>query len=222
MKESLIVENINKEDLVTPECESFEYLGDKVLYDLCKEYPDHKNEQEVFAKIWLIGRSYAAALERGKDENKEINDDFYQIVSKKLKQSDLDTIIGRLKNKELREENIKLILGVYQKLHKLTISFGRGQKHSFCSKYLHFHFPNLFFIYDSRVASSISKFKIDLSEFKDLKSTFEYLPYFKFFCQCFILQKRIKDSHGIVVSPRQIDTFLVKKANEILRNKVGK
>ena len=39
-------------------------LGNKVLYDLCSSYPYHKTDEEIIAKIWLIGRSYAAAIER--------------------------------------------------------------------------------------------------------------------------------------------------------------
>ena len=45
-------------------------LGNKILYDMCQQYPFHNKSSEVIAKVWLIGRSYAAAIERRKDTPK--------------------------------------------------------------------------------------------------------------------------------------------------------
>ena len=39
-------------------------IGNGVLYDLCSRHPDHTNIGAVSAKCWLIGRSYAASVER--------------------------------------------------------------------------------------------------------------------------------------------------------------
>jgi len=52
-------------------------LGNDVLYQLCKKYPEHKTPEEIAAKIWLIGRAYAAAIERRKNKDEE-NDAFYE------------------------------------------------------------------------------------------------------------------------------------------------
>lgn len=41
-------------------------MGNQVLYDLCRRHPGHSEPGEILAKIWLIGRSYAAAIERGR------------------------------------------------------------------------------------------------------------------------------------------------------------
>lgn len=194
------------------EQEHIEYLGNKVLYDLCDKYPLHEKDQEIFAKIWLIGRSYAATLERGIGSNKDDNDLFYQKVVAKIRTSDFDKSLSELKGRNLTAENIKSIFDVYKKLHELTLTFERGQKHSFCSKYLHFHYPNLFFIYDSRAVESISKMKIDISMFKDLKSEYKYLPYFSFFLSCFQLREMVFKSKEL--TPRQIDIFLVNRANK--------
>ena len=40
--------------------------GNSVLYRMCKEQPEHKDIDVIVGKIWLIGRSYAAAIERRK------------------------------------------------------------------------------------------------------------------------------------------------------------
>ena len=37
---------------------------DDVLYDMCREWPDHKNIGTVQAKVRIIGRVYSAGLER--------------------------------------------------------------------------------------------------------------------------------------------------------------
>ena len=36
----------------------------QMLYDLCSNYPSQEDAEQVVAKIWLIGRSYAASVER--------------------------------------------------------------------------------------------------------------------------------------------------------------
>jgi hypothetical protein len=57
-------------------------LGNEVLYRLCEEHPRHDSDDSIIAKFWLIGRAYAAAVERRKksrDNDKEfyVGDDFY-------------------------------------------------------------------------------------------------------------------------------------------------
>jgi len=39
-------------------------FGNQVLYDMCRANPQHKEDRIIIGKIWLIGRSYAAAIER--------------------------------------------------------------------------------------------------------------------------------------------------------------
>jgi hypothetical protein len=51
-------------------------FGNEVLYDLCKNNFDHKDSAKILSKVWLIGRSYSAAIERRRNKD-EINDDFY-------------------------------------------------------------------------------------------------------------------------------------------------
>ena len=44
-------------------------FGNGILYEMCKEYPKHEKEDVIVGKIWLIGRSYAAAIERRKNKD---------------------------------------------------------------------------------------------------------------------------------------------------------
>ena len=38
--------------------------GNKILYDMCATKPRHDDIDIIVGKIWLIGRSYSAAIER--------------------------------------------------------------------------------------------------------------------------------------------------------------
>ena len=67
-------------------------LGNKVLYDLCSCHPHHKTDEEIIAKVWLIGRSYAAAIERRKNKTTDSEGDFFyeETVAPKIKNSEID------------------------------------------------------------------------------------------------------------------------------------
>lgn len=56
--------------------QSYWDLGNKVLYDLCRKYPRHEGYPEIIAKIWIIGRSYAAAIERRKSDAVKMDENF--------------------------------------------------------------------------------------------------------------------------------------------------
>lgn len=209
------IQQLIKELISLNEQKNIEYLGNKILYDLCKKYPSHTNDQEIFAKIWLIGRSYAATLERGVGSNKDDNDLFYNKVVAKIKNSKIDDTLKKLYGKNLTLGNLNEILSTYETFHKLTQSFERGQKHSFCSKYLHFHFPDLFFIYDSRAVESISSLKLDISQYKEFKVKYKNLPYVGFYLRCFqLLRETVSYPNERNFSPRQIDMLLINMANE--------
>ena len=80
---------------------------------------------------------------------------------------------------------------------------------SFSSKYLHFHFPDLFYIYDSRAVSALSKFKISL---KDLIIKNENVDkeYAQFSYKCSHLQKMIFENTAILLSIRELDNLLLR------------
>jgi hypothetical protein len=59
----------------------------------------------------------------------------------------------------LIEKSIPKILKVHFYLTDLINDLTEQNKRSFCSKYLHFHFPHLFFIYDTRAVKAIGLLK---------------------------------------------------------------
>ncbi len=73
--------NITKRDVDLAKTDDIWALGNETLYKLCRDHPEHKNDKAIVAKIWLIGRSYAAAIERRKNKaanNPIVNDAFYK------------------------------------------------------------------------------------------------------------------------------------------------
>ena len=116
-----------------------------VLYDLCKNYPHHSERCVILAKILLIGRAYAAAIERRKS-GAEINDDFYEkIVVPMFLKSNIDKKISSLaKCDTLSKENLPAVLSVHKYLVARMRTITGLDKRSLASKYLHFHRPELF------------------------------------------------------------------------------
>lgn len=72
-------------------------VGNDVLYSLCRTRPRHIHQGDILAKIWLIGRSYAVAIERRTEKSDE-NDDFYiDRVAPAIAASDIDRWIKAAK-----------------------------------------------------------------------------------------------------------------------------
>lgn len=135
-------------------------IGNQALYDLCQRYPRHVVDAEIVAKVWLIGRAYSASVERGRGKaagSELSNDRFYtEAIPNALRKSRLDQKLKALaKFEETDESSAAAVLDAHAHLVSVFYGLTRKSKRSLASKYLHFHRPNLFFIYDSRAASSI-------------------------------------------------------------------
>ena len=77
------------------------HISNEVLYDLCRKHPLHEERQVVLAKILLIGRAYAAAIERRKSYRNESNEDFYvRRVAPTIIRSPIDRWIEQAKRQK--------------------------------------------------------------------------------------------------------------------------
>lgn len=135
-------------------------LANSILYKMVEDYQSNADIDSVVAKIWLIGRSYSASVERRKNKSKTSNGDFYyDYVGPAICRSNIDSKISALRSETTITENT--ITEVCE-LHKCLMDILQKQtemdKRSLASKYLHFHLPGIVFIYDSRVQSVISSF----------------------------------------------------------------
>jgi len=191
-------------------------IGNHVLYDLCSRYPTHKDAAEIVAKIWLIGRAYAASVERGRGKvagTKLSNGQFYtETVSDALRKSQLDHKLDALASfDELNEANAGSILDAHAYLvrvfKELTPLKKPLNKRSLASKYLHFHRPKLFFIYDSRAASSIQRLQIPCHVIQAPQEVDE--SYARFVSAALDLREQVFSEFGQRLNPRQIDRLLL-------------
>jgi len=193
-------------------------LGNQVLYDLCSQHPLHKSQQEIIAKVWLIGRSYSAALERRKNKSSDsVGDLFYEDKAfPKIRDSPIDSWLGLFKaglalNKEFSEKAVE----IHSKLTDLFQKISGLEKRSLASKYLHFHHQELFFIYDSRAVKAIREItptkQVEWPDCLPIEHDGEYL---KFYRRCLWLCDDLKSKLGRKPSPREIDKILLVVADK--------
>jgi hypothetical protein len=195
-------------------------FGNKFLYDLCLDIFYHYRDDCILTKVLFIGRIYASAVERRRNNKGVINDDFYiNTVAPTLKRSKLDKYLEELKAiKSLNADDIKPVLQAHFYLADTLNKITDLNKRSFCSKYLHFHLSDLFFIYDSRAVSALRHFTkqvpknlIPILEIKDIDT-----EYAKFYCKCFEIKRQIEKSYNTTLTIRQFDNLLIDVANKRL------
>lgn len=185
-------------------------VGNDVLYELCQSRPTHSDEKNVIAKIWLIGRSYAAAIERRKNKSDEKNDDFYEnIVAPAIVTSSIDEWINKAKRcVEPCDASLGTLLQVHYDTTELFSKISDLKKRSLASKYLHFHVPQLFYIYDTRAVGALRMFS-DVVSRAGKQTMVADNEYRKFAVKCLELQKYIKNIYKMDLSPRQLDNLLM-------------
>jgi hypothetical protein len=181
-------------------------LGNQVLYDLCRANHTHCRDDVIIAKVWLIGRTYAAAIERRRIPGRWTGDEFYENhVAPMIRNSGIDTWFARLSETVGKDE--ALDLEVHHQLTSLFTQISNLEKRSLASKYLHFHFPERFYIYDSRAADSIRNLTTVRTNASSLRNHDH--AYAGFYLRCQQLCERLAPlAHG-ELSPRQIDKVLL-------------
>jgi hypothetical protein len=185
-------------------------IGNKVLYDLCKKYPNHQQIDQVVAKIWLIGRTYAAAIERRRLKTAFRGDAFYtEYVAPKLVEWGTDRwLSGLATHREVTTENLDEILSCHWQLTQAFYRLTRLDKRSLASKYLHFHRPPLFFIYDTRADQALSALSVRHSGTKRSDNDADQI--YQLFClKCLALRDQVKATYGVRLTPRELDNLLL-------------
>ncbi len=131
----------------------------KVLYDLCRRYPDHQRRDGVNAKLWVIGRTYATGIERQIRTQGTQGSSMTQLADHIWNhRRQVDTSLqplGAVKE-PLDVEKIKLILMAHGQLLSVIQPLLRTKlsPRTFVSKYLHFHCPAVP-IYDNVAVSAL-------------------------------------------------------------------
>jgi len=175
-------------------------LGNKVLYRLCidkkSELYGHRYSQ-VRAKIWLIGRAYAASLERGNIGQNGTREKLYEkVINRYCHSNELNNYFRKFKNKKynaLRKEDTKDIMKLFNIL-ATKIFKEKENKYSLASKYLHFHFPESFFIYDSISNRQVTHLCSQLGRKGRLEGNNVYEKYFN---KCVYLIKELEGKYKL-------------------------
>jgi len=205
--------NINSEEIdQVLKDDNWAFLN-SLLYKMCAEHFDHRNVDVVTAKICMIGRTYSASIERRKIRHKKIaSDEFYErIVAPEIIRSDIDKWLSYLRKvKTISERDLPDILKTHSQVMKLLKRISGMDNRSLTSKYLHFHLPCLFYIYDSRAVKGLRQI------FPGFRVKNRYTGYdeeYSRFCQrLFYLQEKVKEKFGEKLTTRQLDKLLLLKA----------
>jgi len=185
--------------------------GNKILYQMCKDAPLHTNIDEIEGKIWLIGRSYSAAIERkaGSKMTKGVN--FYkEVVAKQIKESNIDSWLNDVSLiTRVTEENLDLVLSCHKNVTNLFKEITGLEKRSLASKYLHFHQPKAFFIYDSIANRNIRKILSDKKQKHMYPEGYDN-EYSSFVTRCIYYRDHYFEKEiGGLATPRKLDMSLL-------------
>ena len=217
----MVIENVEKLFQSYLEKSNNEWdFGNSILYRMCEDNPLHNDKHVVVGKLWLIGRSYAAAIERRK-EVKTSNDNFYynEVQEKMLSIGmELDKRISCVhENIETIAGGVKDILNTHKFLMDAFEEITGMKKRSLASKYLHFHCPDKFFIYDSRANQAINKL---VKQNKAIENKCEEYDneYRVFVCKMIELQDCLQSKLNIPVTPRLLDSFLLSEEIQCMRS----
>ncbi len=162
----------------------------------------------ITAKVWLIGRSYAAAIERGRPKEEDGESFYENEVAPGIQGSALDEKINTVKQfSEITRESTPIILGTHKYLTDRFKKISGNNKRSLASKYLHFHCPSLFFLYDSRAAKGA---RVLYPRFKPEFPVGAFdQEYAKFFYRLLKMREDILSKEGQLLSTREIDNILI-------------
>lgn len=184
-------------------------FGNKILYEMCRNHPRHTDESEIAGKIWLIGRAYSATIERQAGRHMSEGQDFYLTrVAPMIKEARVDDWLEPLKGlKRIYSGNFEMVLCVHKQFMDLLAEISGVQKRSLASKYLHFHLPQLFFIFDSRAKKKISSIMPNARYPRTANSDHEYNRFVQMCMQ--YRNENLEKSLGRKVSPRELDAHLL-------------
>ncbi|MBQ0800023.1 MAG: hypothetical protein KBT63_12145 [Porticoccaceae bacterium] len=178
--------------------------GNEVLYRMCEDRLHHNDIDTIKSKLWIIGRSYAASIERKAGKDFKIED-----AANVLKDSRIDNEIFNLRQiGRPTSENITHLLQTHNYLMGLFKKATGVNKRSLASKYLHFHAPKAVFIYDSIVRDDLRK------RLRKIKNRFPITrnnddEYESHVMRCICYRDNIYEKElGLLVSPRKLDSHL--------------
>lgn len=195
-------------------------FGNDRLCELCTTYPDHNESSHSIAKIWLIGRAYSAAIERGGAP--EGADRLWDVVAGAMRKSRLDRLLRELPDgRSPWPQRLASAVQVHAYLMKIWAHKGATGRRSLASKYLHFHRPDIFPMFDTFAAAGIKEVTPD-NRHVDRLSVDRGDATYKAFCERYAwLLQHLDETLDKHLTLRNVDRLLLAVAKEA-RNRRGR
>lgn len=186
-------------------------FGTDVLYRMCEAAPTHVDVPTTISKLWLIGRSYAAALERRRD--KATHQEPYLRTARAL-QADrawadqLEAVRGFSTDVDAYgAENVALLVQTVDALAEHFNEHTGLRKTSLASKYIHFHQPRVP-IYDSYSDKALTRYVGRRDVPADLSVLWTEGKYGRHVAR-FVTALRTLAGRGFNVNAAKLDIFLL-------------
>ena len=173
--------------------------------------PCTSDSGEILAKVLLIGRVYAAAIERRRTRDDDHENDHFYIdrVAPAIWKSAIDDWLHQARTATPATPNgLQTMVEVHGRVTGLFSEISDLEKRSLASKYLHFHVPRLFFIFDSRAVKAMREFSDVLPSASRSKGNGDN-EYRKFAEKATALVQLCEREYGLSMLPRQVDNLLL-------------
>jgi len=189
-------------------------VSDGLLYELCRQYPDHQDAKGVTAKMLLIGRAYAATAERGRSGGstaESSGDEFYvRDLPRALRISGVDAQLRALRRiRAITAQNVPQVVRAHSVLMAVLSDLTGLEKRALASKYLHFHLPRLFFIFDSRAQRMMRSVSPIPRRNSNVSGCGGDRQYGLFVARALAFRGELEDRFGVQLTPRQLDRVLL-------------
>jgi hypothetical protein len=180
-------------------------FGNHILYSMCRDHPEHSDPEVIGGKLWLIGRAYSASVERKAGKNFS-----WDPLKNALIKSSIDNDIAECnKIDRVDTTNLAIVLSTHKRLTDIFKATTGLEKRSLASKYLHFHAPTAFFIYDSIASKKVSGLVKPIQ--KRFDQTHNSDKVYELFCKrCLLYRDKVLElATGAPVSPRYLDSTML-------------
>ncbi|MDR3394263.1 MAG: hypothetical protein P4L70_04615 [Parasulfuritortus sp.] len=169
----------------------------RALYELCFMHRHHFQDDIVADKLRMMVR---VCVEQGL----LVNDFSAELVAHRLGRSGIDRWFASLATAE--HLDLALVFELHKRVMDVFSDLPEMQARSLAAKYLHYHFPELFYIYDAGLETAA----FDLGEGEcGYLARAEHDPiYGAFFSCCRKLADKLAPLAGHRLSPRELDLIL--------------
>lgn len=169
----------------------------RALYELCFMHRHHFQDEIVADKLRMIVRMCA-------EHGLAVNAFSPEYAAHRLGRSGVDRWFAGIATAEQLDP--ALVFEMHKRVMAVFADLPAEQARAIASKYLHFHFPELFFLYDSRVAAAA--YALGQGECGYLARSEHDPEYGRFFACCRKLSERLVGPAGRRLNPRELDRVL--------------